>query len=205
MSSSVLGAIIAGGRAVRMGGGDKALIPVAGRPVLSWLLQDLMPQVDSVIMVANGDAQRFAGFPVTVVGDDPDLPSGPLAGIVTALRLARQQDFSDICVVPGDTPRVPPDLVNRLRAARGPRMVSVAHRLGSAYPVVALWRASAADRAESLLKQGTQAVWRVQADLGSATTSFDDSPEPALRDIDSQADLAALETFFTSPGSGRSG
>ncbi|MEM1163582.1 MAG: NTP transferase domain-containing protein, partial [Pseudomonadota bacterium] len=54
------GIILAGGLARRMGGGDKAMLDLAGRPLLAHVIDRLTPQVDEVALNANGDAARFA-------------------------------------------------------------------------------------------------------------------------------------------------
>ena len=119
-----IGAILAGGLARRMGGGDKALRSIGGRTVLDRLLDRLAPQVARLILNANDDPDRFGALGLPVVADSlPDHP-GPLAGVLAALEwtAATAPDVAWVVTVPGDAPFIPRDLVARLHAARRRRM-----------------------------------------------------------------------------------
>ena len=90
MRADTLGMVLAGGLARRMGGGDKPLRLLAGRPMLDHALDRLSPQVAAVVLNANGDPARFAAYGLPVVADGlPDHP-GPLAGILAALDWAAE-------------------------------------------------------------------------------------------------------------------
>ena len=119
--SDTLGAVLAGGLARRMGGGDKPLRLLAGRPLLRHVLDRVAPQVAAVVLNANGDPARFADYaPLPVVPDGvPDNP-GPLAGVLAALDWAAEQrpDLPWVLTAPGDCPFLPLDLAERLHAAR---------------------------------------------------------------------------------------
>lgn len=141
--AKVLGVVLAGGLARRMGGGDKSLQMLAGRPILDRILERFSPQVDSVILNANGDAARFARWNLPVAGDAIPDYAGPLAGVLAGLAWAKQNrpDVSDIVTVPGDGPFLPRDLVARMMAARDAAGADLACAVsaGQAYPVVGLW------------------------------------------------------------------
>lgn len=143
MTERILGVVLAGGLARRMGGGDKSLQPLAGRPILQHILDRLTPQVDTVVLNANGDPARFAAWTLPVVGDVVDGFAGPLAGVLAGLAWARanRPDISDIVTVPGDGPFLPRDLVARMAAARAQAGADLAcaASAGQAYPVVGLW------------------------------------------------------------------
>ena len=84
----VAGIVLAGGRATRMGGGDKALRPLGGQPVLAHVIARLAPQVQALALSANGDPARFAAFGLPVLADSlPGFP-GPLAGVLAGLDWA---------------------------------------------------------------------------------------------------------------------
>ncbi|MDX9842161.1 MAG: molybdenum cofactor guanylyltransferase [Aquabacterium sp.] len=120
----VTGCLLAGGEGRRMGGRDKGLVPYADRPLAAWVLDRLVAQTGEQFAIANRNRPDYAtllhqahaslprGVPA-VMPDAPDLPpaSGPVAGIVTALRYAATPW---LMVTPCDTPRLPPDLVTRL-------------------------------------------------------------------------------------------
>ena len=141
MIEPTIGLILAGGLARRLGGGDKALRLVGGQTVLARLIERLTPQVTRLILNANDDAARFAGFNLPVVSDDlPDRP-GPLAGVLAGLDWAAQNtpEARWIVTVPGDAPFVPEDLVARLRSALGEATLACAASGGRTHPVVTLW------------------------------------------------------------------
>ncbi|MFN4164846.1 MAG: molybdenum cofactor guanylyltransferase MobA [Ferrovibrio sp.] len=141
--AKVLGVVLAGGLARRMGGGDKSLHMLAGRPILDHILERFSPQVDGVILNANGDAARFARWGLPVAGDAIPDYAGPLAGVLAGTAWAKQNrpDVSDIVTVPGDGPFLPRDLVARMVAARDAAGADLACAVsaGQAYPVVGLW------------------------------------------------------------------
>ncbi len=108
-----------------MQGLDKGLQPYQGRPLADWVLSQLAPQCQALRVSANRnldaycallEAHQSAPTPIGVWPDDPDLPaaSGPLAGILTALR---HTDADWLLVAPCDTPHLPLDLVSRLMQA----------------------------------------------------------------------------------------
>jgi molybdenum cofactor guanylyltransferase len=144
-----LGAILAGGLARRLGGGDKALRTVGSRTVLARIIERVSPQVRSLVINANDDPARFDAFGLPVVADSlPDHP-GPLAGVLAALEWAIRSDPGVVWVltVPGDAPFLPRDLVSRLhteRERRGADFACAASQ-GRTHPVVALWPVSVRD------------------------------------------------------------
>jgi molybdopterin-guanine dinucleotide biosynthesis protein A len=141
--ASILGLVLAGGLARRMGGGDKARIRIGGVTILERVLARFKPQCTDVILNANGNPARFADTGLTVVPDSvPDF-AGPLAGILAGLdwAAAHRPEIIDVASVPGDCPFLPPDLVARLTAARTAAGVPLAcARSGDwRHPVVGLW------------------------------------------------------------------
>src|SRR5215472_13550252 len=101
-----VGAILAGGLARRMGGGDKSLRSIGGRTALERIIDRLAPQVARVILNANADPRRFEAFHLPVVADSlPDNP-GPLAGVLAALDWAAGTDpgLAWVLTLPGDAP-----------------------------------------------------------------------------------------------------
>jgi molybdopterin-guanine dinucleotide biosynthesis protein A len=124
--SDPLGVILAGGLASRMGGGDKALLPLAGRPLLAHVIDRLAPQVAGMALNANGDPARFAGFGLPVLADSIAGFPGPLAGVLAGLDWAAGQGADCIVTAAADTPFFPGDLVARLRDAA----------IGQAHPLV---------------------------------------------------------------------
>jgi molybdenum cofactor guanylyltransferase len=144
MTIETFGLVLAGGLARRMGGGDKALIRIGRETILQRTLARLSPQVDGVVLNANGDPARFAAFGLPVVADSvPDF-AGPLAGILAGLDwvAANRSDTEWVVSVPGDCPFLPHDLVVRLHEARSAesKALACAHSGDWRHPVVGLWR-----------------------------------------------------------------
>jgi len=117
---STLGVILAGGLSRRMGGGDKPLLTLGGGTLLESVAQRLAPQCQHLILNANGDPSRLEFLGVPVVPDTIAGHQGPLAGILAALQwtAAHHPGIEWVVSVPGDTPFIPGDLVERLHAAR---------------------------------------------------------------------------------------
>jgi molybdenum cofactor guanylyltransferase len=154
-SSQVTGIVLAGGQSRRMGGGDKGLLELAGKPMLGHVIERLAPQVGRMIINANGDPARFAAFGLPVAGDTIEGFVGPLAGVLAGMRwsAAHAPDARWIVTAAGDAPLLPPDLVVRLVAAVGqrPDAIALAQSQGELHPVIGLWPvALARDLAEQL-------------------------------------------------------
>ena len=140
---NIVGVLLAGGLARRMGGGDKPLRLLAGRPLLDHVIERLRPQVTGLVLNANGDPARFASYGLPVVADGvPDF-AGPLAGILAGLDWTAEHrpDCSMIVSVATDAPFLPADLVARLEQARTAEGADLACAAsgGQVHPVIGLW------------------------------------------------------------------
>lgn len=139
----VVGLLLAGGLARRMGGGDKCLRLLAGRPILAHIVERLMPQAKYLVLNANGDPVRFAGFGLAVVADSVAGFAGPLAGVLAGLDWAASQapECPLALSVPTDAPFLPRDLAARLQSARRAEGadIALASSNGQHHPVVGLW------------------------------------------------------------------
>lgn len=107
--------ILCGGRGERLGGLDKPLRELAGRPLIEHVLARLDAAGAEVIISANRNADRYRAYTATVVDDGEHADCGPLAGLVAGLSVA---GCGEVLCVPGDAPWLPPDLLARLDAAR---------------------------------------------------------------------------------------
>jgi molybdopterin-guanine dinucleotide biosynthesis protein A len=153
--TNVVGCILAGGLARRMGGGDKGLIELAGRPVLDHVIDRFGAQVSTVILNANGDPARFAGYGLPVMPDTVDGFAGPLAGVLAGLSWAAENapDAEWVATAATDTPFFPTDFVSRLLAAiedQGADMACAASD-GRNHPVFGLWPVRLKDDLHSAL------------------------------------------------------
>ena len=117
MTGGIGGVILAGGLSSRMGGGDKSLLDLDGRPILAHVIARLSPQVDRLALNANGDPDRFAAFGLPVLADGVEGYAGPLAGVLAGMDWAAGQGIGTIATAAADTPFFPADLVTTLRDA----------------------------------------------------------------------------------------
>jgi molybdopterin-guanine dinucleotide biosynthesis protein A len=159
--SAVLGLILAGGLARRMGGGDKGMIELAGRSILERVIERLRPQVDELAINANGDPTRFAAYGVAVLPDTvPGFP-GPLAGVLAGLEWANARGHPWLATLATDTPFFPRDLVHRFLGAIREQSADLAcaASAGRAHPVVGLWPTRlASDLRNALVEKGVRKV-----------------------------------------------
>jgi len=139
----VVGLLLAGGQSRRMGGGDKALRPLDGVPLLDRVIERLQPQVDTLVLNANGDGSRFARFGLPVVSDSIPGFAGPLAGVLAGLDWAASHRPVCPYVVSSatDAPFLPADLVVRLVEELDAAAADLACAAsgGRSHPVFGLW------------------------------------------------------------------
>jgi molybdopterin-guanine dinucleotide biosynthesis protein A len=169
LSEHIAGVVLAGGRSSRMGGCDKSLKPLAGKPLVAYAVERLKPQVGEIVVNANGEPSRFASFGLAVIADSVSDHAGPLAGVHAGLLWLKQNrpDASYLVTVAGDTPFFPTDLVQRFLAALllQPALV-VARSDEGTHPVFGLWPVAMAPDLEKALRQGVRKVgaWVKQQD-----------------------------------------
>ncbi|RDD62775.1 molybdenum cofactor guanylyltransferase MobA [Ferruginivarius sediminum] len=141
----VCGVLLAGGQSRRMGGGDKALRPLGGRPLLAHIVERARPQVDALVLNANGDPARFreAGFDLPVAPDVVEGFAGPLAGVLTGMTWAAENAPACrwIATFACDAPFLPADLVARFLDAVKTEEADMACAAseGRSHPVFGLW------------------------------------------------------------------
>lgn len=194
--------ILAGGRATRMGGGDKPLLPLGGQPILARVIARITPQCAPVALSANGDRERFAHLGLPVLPDPlPDHP-GPLAGILAGLDWAAAQGASQIVSVAGDTPFFPTDLAERLIAGQGPAGLAIAASKDNSgrmrrHPTFGLWPVALRDDLRAALEGGTRKVvlWADAHDAGTAV--FETRGVDPFFNINRPEDLAEAEHLLT--------
>jgi molybdenum cofactor guanylyltransferase len=196
--SPILGLVLAGGLARRMGGGDKTRIRIGGKTILERVLARLKPQCVAVILNANGDPARFADTGLPVVPDTvPDF-AGPLAGILAGLdwAAAHVPAIADVASVPGDCPFLPADLVARLSAARQAAGVPLAcARSGDwRHPVVGLWPvALREDLRKALVEENMHKIESWTARHGIAIGDWPATPVDPFFNVNTPADAAEAE------------
>jgi molybdopterin-guanine dinucleotide biosynthesis protein A len=181
----VTGIVLAGGRGSRMGGVDKGLQPLRGRPMVAWVLERLAPQVDEIVLNANQNLDVYAGFRHRVVADSVGDFAGPLAGLHAGLQAAAHPLA---VTVPCDSPFLPLDLVLRLKEKLANNDLAVAKTGDQPHPVFALVRRAVLPHLERFLAGGGRKIDAWYATLSVVEVSFDDQPD-AFRNINTLEEL----------------
>ena len=202
---NVLGLLLAGGQSRRMGGGDKALRLLGGVSLLDRVIARFRPQVGALVINANGDPARFAGFGLPVAADSvPDF-AGPLAGVLAGLdwAAAHQPDWEFVASVATDAPFLPYDLVARL--VQGVREagadLACAASGGRAHPVFGLWPMRLReDLRHAVVVEGIRKVdaWTGRHKL--VTVSFADLPVDPFFNANRPEDLTAAAALMVAAG-----
>ena len=174
-----------------MGGGDKSLRLVAGRPVLDHILDRLLPQSTPVLLNANGDPARFAFYPLPILPDPLPGHPGPLAGVLAGLEWAQREGHDWLVTVPGDAPFLPLDLVERLHEARfrAGAAIAVARSGGRTHPVVALWYAGLAADLRRQIEDGAFKVGAFVAAHDAASAEWPDTPIDPFTNVNTPQDI----------------
>ena len=194
LPGGVTGLVLAGGQARRMGGGDKGLLELAGRPMIGHALEALAPQVDALLVNANRHLERYrelaAPYDAEVISDALADYQGPLAGIARGLTTCSTDWL--VCV-PCDSPLIADDLVARLEAARRAAEAEIAvafcQRL---QPVFALLPRTLLPSLETYLAAGDRKIDRWYYRHRVAEADFSDRPEQFMN-VNTPEEHAELE------------
>ena len=159
---TIAGVLLAGGQSRRMGGGDKCLLPLGGKPILAHVIERARPQVAALALNANGDAARFREFGLPVIADSVAGFAGPLAGVLAGLDWAAASvpGVTHVASFATDAPFLPRDLVPRLVAALdGRHELAAAASNGRTHPVFGLWPVTIRDALRrALVEEGVRKV-----------------------------------------------
>lgn len=187
----ITGLVLAGGLSRRMGGIDKGLTPLRGKPMVAWVLERLAPQVEEVIINANQNLEIYRGFGPAVVSDAIGGFPGPLAGLQAGMRAA---SHPLILSVPCDSPFLPADLAQRLARAKSEHgaELAVAKTGEQAYPVISLCGRELLPHLTDYLARGGRKVDAWYASLKVAEVAFDDEAE-AFSNINTPDELRAFD------------
>jgi molybdopterin-guanine dinucleotide biosynthesis protein A len=184
--TGVSGIVLAGGMGRRMGGVDKGLQELRGKPMVQHVLERLAPQVDDLVINANQNLERYRAFGHRVVADEIGGFAGPLAGLHAALK-AVQHPLA--VTAPCDSPFLPLDLVSRLRDRIKDNDLAVAKTGEQPHPVFALVRRECRDSLQAFLAGGGRKIDAWYAALKVVEVSFDDEAD-AFRNINTPEELA---------------
>ncbi|MEO3992502.1 molybdenum cofactor guanylyltransferase MobA [Pseudocitrobacter cyperus] len=186
---NITGVVLAGGKASRMGGKDKGLMTLHGRPLWQHVADRLQPQVDSVAISANRNIEVYqaSGFPV-YQDSLADFP-GPLAGMSSVMQQAEGEWF---LFCPCDTPFIPANLAERLRLQRNNAPVVWVHDGDRDHPAIALVHRHIAPAIEAYLARGDRRVMVFMREAGGHSVDFSECRE-AFSNVNTLEDLARYE------------
>ena len=201
----VVGLLLAGGQSRRMGGGDKALRPLGGIPLIDRVIEWLRPQVNALVLNVNGDPARFARLGLPVAADSVPGFAGPLAGVLAGLDWAfsHRSDCPYVVSVATDAPFLPIDLVARLAQGldEGSADLACAASGGRPHPVFGLWPVRLRDDLRrAVVGQAIRKVdlWTARHRL--ATVPFDDKPVDPFFNANRPEDLETAARLLKAAG-----
>jgi molybdopterin-guanine dinucleotide biosynthesis protein A len=158
MSDIAPAAILAGGRSLRMGGGDKCMLMLGGTTILAHVIANLRSQTGTILLNSNSDASLFSKMGLTVRADALPGRLGPLVGILTAMLWAQEIGATSVLTVPADTPFLPPDLMARLVTAGAGSHIAIAVYGEDVHPTIGLWPVALASQLHRDLTAGMRRV-----------------------------------------------
>jgi molybdopterin-guanine dinucleotide biosynthesis protein A len=198
---TIAGVLLAGGQSRRMGGGDKSLRLLGGETILARVIARLRPQVAALVLNANGDPARFAGFGLPVVADSIDGFAGPLAGVLAGLdwTAANAPECDLVLSAATDAPFLPADLAARLAAGMaeaGADLACAASR-GQPHPVIGLWPVRLREELRrALVADGIRKVDEWTGRYRLATVAFAAGAVDPFFNANRPEDLAAAEALL---------
>jgi molybdopterin-guanine dinucleotide biosynthesis protein A len=197
----VIGLILAGGQARRMGGADKAFLKLGGETLITRAIARARPQADEFIINANGDLERFASLSCEVIADRVGGFLGPLAGILSGFEWMRanRPDARWLASFACDCPFFPTDTVERLIAGAQSRSVPIAIAASGErhHPVFAVWSASLPVTSESVLRgEGLRKMDDFVAGFPNTRVIFPLAPIDPFFNINTPDDLVRAQTLI---------
>ena len=190
----ITGLILAGGRGMRMGGVDKGLQTLQGKPMIAHVIQILQPQVDRIMINANQNHERYREFNFPVWSDEKNDYAGPLAGMQAGLIHC---ETAYMLTVPCDTPMLPTDLVTQLATALEKSTADIAvantkqHDLIQRQPVFCLMKKTVLTDLTTALERGVRKVDLWLAEKKLVDVVFDD--EAAFANINTLEELNHIQ------------
>lgn len=206
MSAPIAGLVLAGGLSRRMGGGEKSLRLLAGKPMIEHVLARLAPQVERLAINVNSDPASYRGYGLPILPDTIAGHAGPLAGVLAGLEWAATlPGMTHLVTAATDTPFLPIDLVQRFVALSAPERIVMARSGGNRHPVFGLWPvALRKDLAAWLTESDTMKVlaWTGRHDLvfcdfaaGGVDMSGANLPDPFFN-ANTPEELAEAEQYL---------
>lgn len=195
--------ILAGGRATRLGGGDKPLLTLAGQSILTRLLARLHHHNCPIALNVNGEQARFSSFNLPILSDSLSGYPGPLAGVLAGLDWAASHGFTTMLSVPGDCPFIPRDLLSKLidaqggtNASSGQIPVVCAASAGRTHFVTTLWPVASRSLIRAALEAGERRVEHVLNAIGHVQVEWPAEPYDPFFNINTPEDMQEAEEII---------
>ena len=153
----ILGLILAGGQSRRMDGIDKGLICFKKKPMVSWIVDTLQGQVNSIAINANRNQEKYKTYTDQIFADELEGFIGPLAGLHAAMTHSKE---SLIATVPCDSPFIPDNLICRLSEPLNDSSIdlTVVQTGSRIQPVFSIARKSLKSSLETFLADGGRKI-----------------------------------------------
>ncbi|MCQ0969089.1 molybdenum cofactor guanylyltransferase MobA (plasmid) [Paracoccus sp. TK19116] len=195
---AVPGVILAGGRASRMGGGDKGERLIAGASLMERVIARLGPQCDGLAINANGEPARLAAYGLPLLPDTIADHPGPLAGVLAGLDWAAHRGADAVVTVAVDTPFVPRDLVARLQASAGDEGLALAASPGAdgvirRHPTCGLWPVALREDLRAAVQGGLGKIVLWTDRYGAGRAEWPSTPVDPFFNVNTPEDLAEAE------------
>jgi len=192
--NNITAVILAGGRAQRMGGEDKGLLPVQGKPMIEYIIDALRPQVGHILINANRNLERYQQYGYPVVQDMMGEYYGPLVGMASGIK---QSKTDYVVTVPCDSPLVPGNLVDTLyhQLQTDDAELAVAHDGERMQPVFALLRCDLLPNLLQYLDAGGRKIDTWYAQHRTALADFSNASN-AFMNINSPSDQSEIEKLL---------
>jgi len=191
-NTKLTGLVLAGGRARRMGGVDKGLIPLSGKCMIEYCITKLQPQVEQIYISANRNIEQYSQYGFTVLKDNYGDFEGPLAGLLRSLENAK---ITAVLVVPCDAPLLPFDLAKRLLEVyvEGETLAVFPHDGSRLQTLFGLYGPDAVSSLKEYLESGQRKVETWATSLPHTIVDFSDENEKFMN-INTESDLHAAQS-----------
>lgn len=193
----IFGLILAGGEGRRMGGADKALLPLGGRTLLAHVADRFEPQVEALALSANGEPTRFAAFGLPVLADEQGVRLGPMAGLLAGLDWLATTGGTHLATVSVDTPFLPCDLVPKLLlAGETTGGLAIAESQGRAHPTCGLWPLGLRIPLRAALSAGQRRIGQWATSHGAVHAAFAGTDPDPFFNLNHSDDVARAEAWL---------
>lgn len=201
-SKEVTSLVLAGGRAHRMGGQDKGLLPLAGSSLIEHCVSALSSHVQQILISANRNITQYEKFGFPVLKDSSGDYDGPLAGLQRGLENSPNMP---VLVVPCDAPLLTEllshQLLERLWDAyqQDDCVAAIPHDGTRLQPLFGLYAPSALKSLTDYLASGQRKVESWATSLPHVIVDCSDQ-EAAFMNINTEEDLLRAESILANEG-----